>query len=130
VFSSVVSGGGAVAVEICLPAVNVGDNCAASADSATPPISEDDAAVRGLTDLLARAGVAPVSKRHDFASSLYFKLGVRDARALFNSLSANPPDFDVIKDIGMTLPQKRALEDYIQSMRSGEGSAGPGTGSQ
>ena len=66
--------------------------------------------------MLARAKVLPASKRRDFARKLLDQ-GVSDERAVWTSLSADPPDFDLVKDIGMTAPQQRSLDSYLKGLK-------------
>ena len=108
-------GGGAAAVNPC-SIVHPGDHGFGSANSATMPLSEDDAAVLRLVDLLARAKVVPAPRRHDFATKLY-EQGVCDEKTLWSSLSADTPDFDLVKDIGMTPAQKRSLDAYLKDLK-------------
>ena len=36
---------------------------------------------------------------------------------LWRSLSANPPDFDLVTDIGMTAAQKRSLLAFLEGLK-------------
>jgi replication-associated recombination protein RarA len=76
----------------------------------------DAADLANLVEMLSRAKVVPASKRHDFARKLLDQ-GVSNEKAIWDSLSADPPEFDLIKDIGMTAPQKRSLDAYFRDMK-------------
>ena len=76
----------------------------------------DAADLANLVEMLSRAKVVPASKRHDFARKLLDQ-GVSNEKAVWDSLSADPPEFDLIKDIGMTVPQKRSLDAYFRDMK-------------
>jgi hypothetical protein len=78
---------------------------------------DDDAAdLERLVELLARAKVVPATKRSQFARKL-LDLGVCDEQAILFSINADPPDFDLVEDIGMTAPQKRSLETYLKNFK-------------
>ena len=66
--------------------------------------------------MLSRAKVVPATKRRDFARKL-LEQGVTNEKAICDSLSAHPPELDLIKDVGMTAPQKRALDAYFRDMK-------------
>jgi NLR family CARD domain-containing protein 3 len=76
----------------------------------------DAADLANLVEMLSRAKVVPASKRHDFARKLLVQ-GVSNEKAVWDSLSADPPEFDLIKDIGMTVPQRRSLDAYFRDMK-------------
>ena len=76
----------------------------------------DAADLANLVEMLSRAKVVPASKRHDFARKLLDQ-GVSNEKAVWDSLSADPPEFDLIKDIGMMMPQKRSLDAYFRDMK-------------
>ncbi len=78
---------------------------------------DDDAAdLARLVAVLARAKVLPPSIRPDFARKLLDQ-GVSDEQAIVTSLSAHPPDFDLVRDIGMTAVQQRSLNTYLKDLR-------------
>jgi hypothetical protein len=78
---------------------------------------DDDAAhLARLVEVLARAKVIPTAKRQDFARKLLDQ-GVSDEQSIWSSLSRNPPDFDLVKDIGMAGPQQRCLESYLKDLK-------------
>ncbi len=76
----------------------------------------DAASVTYLVELLARANVIPRSKRHEFAKKLLDQ-GVCDERTIWNSLSADPPAFDLIEHVGMKDPQKQCLVAYLRDLK-------------
>ncbi len=84
--------------------------------SSGQPADDDAADLACLVDMLARAKVVPATKRHDFARKLLDQ-GVCDERAIWCSLSANPPEFDLVSDIGMTGSQKRSLDSYLKDLK-------------
>ena len=88
----------------------------AAAPPAAAPDDDDAAHIARLVELLARAEVVPAARRHDLAKKL-LEQGVCSERAIWRSLSASPPDFDLINDIGMTAPQKRCLDSYLKDLK-------------
>ena len=87
----------------------------AAAQFAADP--DDDAAdLKCLLAVLARAKVLPTSKRPDFARKLLDQ-GVSDERAIWTSLSAHPPHFDLVRDIGMTPAQQLSLDTYLKNLK-------------
>jgi hypothetical protein len=62
--------------------------------------------------MFSRAKVVPATKLHDFARKL-LDWGVSTEQAIWDSLSADPPEFDVINHIGMVGPQKLSLEGVV-----------------
>jgi hypothetical protein len=78
-------------------------------------IDDDTEDVLRLVGVLDRARVVPASKRREFARKLLDK-GVCDEQSIWSSLRAHPPDFDLINDIGMTAPQQRSLDSYLQGL--------------
>jgi hypothetical protein len=87
-----------------------------SDDPALLPDSDDAAAVSCLVHVLVRAGGFPAAKRREFATKL-FEQGVFNELSLWRSLSANPPDFDLVTDIGMTAAQKRSLLAFLEGLK-------------
>jgi len=87
-----------------------------SDDPALLPDSDDAAAVSCLVHVLVRAGGFPAAKRREFATKL-FEQGVFNELSLWRSLSANPPDFDLETDIGMTAAQKRSLLAFLEGLK-------------
>jgi hypothetical protein len=78
--------------------------------------SDDAAAVSCLVDVLVRAKGFPAAKRRDIAAKL-FELGVFNELSLWRSLSAVPPDFDLVTDVGMTAAQKRSLLAFLEDLK-------------
>jgi hypothetical protein len=78
--------------------------------------SDDAAAISRLVDVLVRAKLLPAAKRREFATKL-FEQGVSDELSLWQSLSAVPPDFDLVTDIGMTQAQKRMLRTFLEDLK-------------
>ena len=76
---------------------------------------DDAAAMSCLVDLLARAKLVPADRRPDFAVKLLGQ-GVCDEQSLRDSLSASPPDFDLVQDIGMTGAQQRCLLKFLKDL--------------
>ena len=77
----------------------------------------DAADVATLIEMLGLAQVVPASKRHEFARKL-LQQGVSGPSNLSSALSSDPPDFDLVKDVGMTPLQKRTLQSYLTQLRS------------
>jgi GTPase SAR1 family protein len=78
---------------------------------------DDDAAdLAYLVEMLSRAKVVPATKRHDFARKLLDR-GVSTEQAIWDSLCADPPELDLINDIGMMGSQKRSLDAYLRDMK-------------
>ena len=77
----------------------------------------DAADVATLIEMLGLAQVVPASKRHEFARKL-LQQGVSGPSNLSSALSSDPPDFDLVKDVGMTPLQKRTLQSYLTQLSS------------
>ena len=78
---------------------------------------DDDAAdLAYLVEMLSRAKFVPATKRHDFARKLLDR-GVSTKQAIWDSLCADPPELDLINDIGMMGSQKRSLDAYLRDMK-------------
>ncbi len=88
----------------------------AAGGSSGQPADDDAADLECLVYMLARAKVVPATKRHDFVRKLLDQ-GVCDERAIWCSLCANPPEFDLVSDIGMTGSQKRYLDSYLKDFK-------------
>ncbi len=72
-----------------------------------------------LVDMLSRAKVVPATKRRDFRRDFARKLldqGVSNERDVWDWVSADPPDFHLMKDIVMTAVQKRSLDAYLKNL--------------
>jgi hypothetical protein len=79
-------------------------------------LDDDTADLERLVELLARAKVVPPTKRSQFARKLLDQ-GVCGEQAILTSINADPPDFDLVEDIGMTASQKRCLETYLKNFK-------------
>jgi hypothetical protein len=95
-----------------------GDHVMGGGDSAVPSQQQEctgteDAIIRRLVDVLARAEIAPIPKRQQFAQALY-GIGITNQQQLKDSVVGESPDVDLeSQDVGMNRIQKKALMKFL-----------------